>query len=465
MGGGLLQIVAVGQIDEILTINPDFSYFKYSYKKHSNFAIESIKLTFDINPVLSSKISSTYQCKISRYGDLLSNIYFCYTLPPIYSSDKYKFRWIKNVGTLFVKNANINIDGIIIDQLTGEWLNIWNELTMSKDDNKIDSLIGNVDALQEPKLQTKRISIVNNKFIYNYYPHSSKDDIKSVPSINEHKIIVPLNFWFTRNPSLALPLLNINKNFLYINLEVENSERLYQVFSEDLNMYISPQYYNELYNTNITIDTFTKKYDIYPYIEANYVYLSNEERQTIMNNTSIKYLVEQINISTESSDTNIGLNLHLPTKEIIWTTKRNDLYKFNDYSNYTASIPENVNNGILDKASFLWNNNNRIEEKDSYYFNLIQPYQHHSNIPKQGIYCYSFALFPEKDFLSGYYNAALISSKLIVTFKNNSDNSYINNKLTAFGKNPYNINYLTTVYGICYNVFEVNSGMCGMKFA
>lgn len=466
MGGGLLQlVVAVGQIDELLSINPDFSYFKYAYKKHSNFSIEPIKLTFDINPTLTNKISSIYQCKVSRYGDLLSNVYFCYTLPAIYSSDKLKFRWIKNVGSLFIKNANVNVDGKIIDQITGEWLNIWNELTMTRFDNNIDKLIGNSEALQDPKMQVKRISIINNKFIYNYYPSSSKDDIKNSPSINENKIVVPLNFWFTRNPTLALPLLNINMNIIYINIEVENSERLYQVYSEDLNMYISPQYYNELYNTNISIETFTKSYDIYPYIEASYIYLSNEERKVIINNPSSKYLVEQINISTETSETNINLDLNLPTKEIIWITRRNDLYKFNDFSNYTATIPENLNNGILDKATFLWNNNKRIEEKDSYYFNLIQPYQHHSNIPKQGIYCYSFALFPEKDFLSGYYNGAMVKAKLMLTLKNTNNDSYINDKLIAFGKKSYDYSYTTKIYGICYNIFEVNGGMCGMKFA
>lgn len=466
MGGGLLQLaVAVGQIDELLSINPDFSYFMYAYRKHTNFSIEPIKLTFDINPTLTNKITSIYQCKITKYADLLSNLYFCYTLPAIYSSDKFKFRWITNVGSLFIKNVNINIDGNIIDQITGEWLNIWNELTMPKIDNNYDKLIGNSEALQDPKMQVKRISIVNNKFIYNYYPSSSKDDAMSLPSINEKKIVVPLNFWFTKNPSLALPLLNIRSTSIYINLEVENSERLYQVFSEDLNMYISPQYYNELYNTNISIETFTKLYDIYPYIEASYIFLGNNERLELINKSSIQYLVEQINISTDTTDTNINLNLNLPTKEIIWTTKRNDLYKFNDFSNYTASVPENLNNGILDKATFLWNNTNRIEEKDSYYFNLIQPYQNHSNIPKQGIYCYSFALFPEKDFLSGYYNGAMVKANLIVTLKNTNNDSYINDKLIAFGKNSYNYSYTTKIYGVCYNIFEVNSGMCGMKFA
>lgn len=474
MGGGLLQLIAVGQIDSYLSINPDFSFYKYSYKKHANFSMESIQLLFDNNPVFSPKnLSTNYQCKIVRYGDLLGNLYFCYTLPDIYSSDKYKFKWIKNVGSIFVKKVNINIDGMIIDQLTGEWMNIWNELSMPATDNKYDNMIGNVPEIQTPQTIYKRVTIENNKFIYNYYPTASKDDPNSSPSIVGRKITLPLNFWFTKNPALALPLLRLQFNNIYVNFEIETSENLYQVFSPDLNMHINPIYYNELYNDNIDIMTFTKNFSIKPYIEANYIFLGEEERNSIFLIPKLTYLVEQLEITTAKkilSNTNashtINLNIHKPTKEIIWTTKRDDNFKFNDFSNYTASIPENTSFGILDKASIIWNRtNNRIEEKSSEYFNLIQPYQHHSHIPRQGIYTYSFAIYPEKEFASGYFNASVINSSLMIYLKDTYDNSYINNKLIKFNKNTYNFDYIVDIYCITYNIFEVVGGTAGMKFA
>lgn len=472
MGGGLLQLIAVGQQDAFIDENPEISFYKYVYKKHTKFSTESIQLTFENNPILSPTVlSSGYLCKIGRYGDLLSNLYFCYKLPDIYSSDIHKFRWVENVGNLFIRKAVITVGGTIIDNLTGEWLNIWNELTLSVD-SSVDSMIGNVEELINPKINNPRVGIRNNRFYYSFYPSSSKNN-NDPPSINSRNIYVPLQFWFTRNPALALPLLRLQYSEVYLNIEPEISERLYQVYSEELQRYISPVYYNELYNTNIDIYTFTKDTFITPYIEANYVFLANDERNSILLTPKIQYLVEQLEISTEQrmystadSSITINLNIHKPTKEIIWTIRRDDYYKFNEYNNYTATIPEDRNKGILEKGTIIWNRtNNRLEEKNANYFNLIQPYQHHTNVPKQGIYCYSFALYPEKEQPTGSYNASVIDTSLLLYINGKYNNNEINQKLIAFNKNAYVFDYLIRVYSKSYNVFEIIGGSSGMKFA
>ena len=472
MAGGLLQLVAVGQQNSYITENPEISFYKYVYKRHTNFAMESIQLTFDTNPVLSNEIlSGGYYCKIGRYGDLLSELYFCFTLPDIYSSDKYKFRWIENVGNLFIKKATVTIGGIIIDNITGEWLNIWNELILSTNDSH-DILIGNVEELINPKLNNPRIGIKNNKFYYTFYPSSSKENNDN-PSINSRKIYIPLNFWFNKNPSLALPLLRLQYSEVYINIEPEISEKLYQVYSNDLDKYVSPTYYNELYNEKINIYTFTKNISLNPYIEANFIFLANEERNSILLTPKLLYLVEQLEISTEQrtlsaadSSITINLNIHKPTKEIIWTIRRDDYYKFNENNNYTASIPEDKNKGILNKGTIIWNRtNSRFDEKNADYFNMIQPYQHHTNVPKQGIYCYSFALHPEKEQPTGSYNASVIDTSLLLYVNGHYNNDDINNKLKAINKNTYMFDYLIRVYSLSYNVFEIIGGSCGMKFA
>ena len=176
MGGGLLQLIAVGQIDEYLSINPELSFYQYVYKKHTNFAMESKQLTFQKNPVLEpTTLTNTYECVISRYGDLLSELYFCFTLPDIYSSDTYKFRWIKNAASIFIKKASVFIDGTLIDQTTGEWMNIWNELTLPSSDTRYDSMFGNVSEMLDPKLPYSRVTLYNNKFTYNFYTSRSKN--------------------------------------------------------------------------------------------------------------------------------------------------------------------------------------------------------------------------------------------------------------------------------------------------
>ena len=472
MTSGLLQLVAKGQQDEFIHINPDISFFKYAYKKHTNFSMDSIQLTFDINPTLStSSLSTGYLCKIQRYGDLLKELYFSFELPEVYSSDKYKFRWIENVGSLYIKKATISVGGVIIDSITGEWLNIKNEFIIIGEKTNYNKMTGNYNELINPKMNEPRIGVKNNKFFYTFYP--SSDKTQNIPSIPSKRVYIPLCFWFTKSPALSLPLLKLQYSEIYLTIEAENSEHLYQVYSPDLQRYISPQYFNELYNDNININTFIKTNSISPYIEANYIFVDNEERNSMISSPSTEYIVEQLEISSEqriksnaNTSITIELNIHKPTKEIIWTTKRDDYYRYNERNNYTGYFPENINYPILDKATIVWNkSNNRIEEKNGDYFNKIQPYQHHQALPKEGIYSYSFALFPEKETPTGSFNAAVVSTSLLIYTNGTYNNDDINNKLKLMNKSVYDFEYLIQVYSIQYNIYQIISGIGGMKFA
>jgi len=194
MGGGELQLAIKGQLDVFLTGNPDISYFKYSYKKYTNFSMDSFKLEFESSKlILTTDLlnNNIYKCTILRYGDLLSKLTLYYKLPAVYSSDKYKFRWVKNIGNLIIKKARILANGCIIDNLTGEWMVIWNELTI-EDKSGYDKMTGNIDNIINPSLSNTIIRINNNKFYNLSYPAKTKDDNSS--SIDSYYIIVPLEF-------------------------------------------------------------------------------------------------------------------------------------------------------------------------------------------------------------------------------------------------------------------------------
>jgi len=178
---------------------------------------------------------------------------------------------------------------------------------------------------------------------------------------------------------------------IWIELTLENIENLYQVYSSDLDLYISPIYYNELYpNDKISIDTFVINKELNATIEASYAMVGNEDLTWISNNANIDIVTEKI---IKSSDYNItpGTDLVNITKltrtgthikELIWTLKRDDYYKFNTITNYTNSIPENQEKSIMSKAKITLNNFNRIEEKNANFFNAIQPFKHHTAVPK-----------------------------------------------------------------------------------
>ncbi len=491
MGGGLFQLVCRGQHDNYLCINPDMSYFKHAWKKHTNFSIDNLQLEFNSLPVLDPNITDAeYICKISRHGDLLKNLYFCCTLPKIYSPSNLAFKWVKNIGNILVKKATIRMDGNIIDTITSDWLNIWNELTM--DTEGFDIMIGNTPELNNPSLtNSKKVVINNNKFSYNYYPNSSIQN--NIPSINEYNLIIPLPFWFTKNPSLALPLLRLQAREITLVIQLENSENLYTVYSNDLEENISPLFYNQLYATNlqsgikkrdyINIKKFTKSLNIKPYIEATYIFLAEKERKQIFEKTSISYLVEQFEITYQNiiekslNNTIININNTKPTKEIIWITRREDyITNFNAHTNYTASIRQNNNYGIMDRASIIWDKTKIIvDNKNADFYNKIQPYQTHTNIPKyNGIYIYSFALNPEKNNPSGYYNASLVETQLSIYTKEYNDNDLEfnlnfklnkNNKFTELNLDKNIKNYLIDIYSISYNIFEIIGNTAGLKFS
>lgn len=469
MGAGLIQLVTTGQLDNFININPDISFYIFAYKRHTKFAMETVRLDFDKNLIINAT-NNIYKCKIPFIADMVSKVYFVYTIPDIYSNDKYCFKWVKNFGTLLIKNATITVGSSIIDNINGEWLLIMNELSLAVKDS-YNNITGNISEYYEPQAKIPIIKISNNRYISVRYPFGNKD--LNIPSIKSREIIIPLSFNFTKHSSLSLLLARIqNREDIYINIELEDIENLYQVYDVRTNMYISPRYYNEIYTTDkIDINTFIKTNNINAYIEANCVYIDNYERGVLMTTPIKSILIEKTFISNYydvkagnnlSTKINLmGANNH--NKEIIWVLKREDYYKYNDNTNYTNAIPEDASKPIMSMANIYFDKMNIMQDKNENFFNLIQPYQHHECIPKKGIYCFSFGLHPDKWQPTGSYNGANTNTSLYV-YVNNADNTIINDKLLLINENPYTYNYKLRYYIRNYNILEYIGGSVNIKY-
>jgi len=479
MGGGLLQLTIEGQMNIPLFYNPRISFFSYAYKKHTNFAIENLSHQFKSKPDKISLMhkSSEFNAEITYENvDLLSNLYFVFKVPDVFSDDKLKFKWVENFGSLIIKKAYLTIDDNTFDTISGEWLVVWNELSMPVKDG-FNNMTGNVSDLLNPRKKETTIRIKNNILSEYDYASSSLTD-KNNPSIKGRYITVPLPFWFSKNPSLALPILKFcKKHKVKVKFEFEDIENLYTVYSDIYNMHISPKYYEKLYNKKISITNFINDDIFTAHIEATYIVLDCYERQTIIDKANIEFLIETLTINKDkfisggdNSITLINVPSQLLVKEIIWTLNRSDsIYKFNNICNYSYSIPENNENSIMKSAKIVWDRDgmsSRVEEKDSYFYNNIQPYQHHSIIPKQGIYCYSFSIFPEKWFPSGCYNAAGVGTKLSLKL-----NDYKPSLIDELFMKKFNTNYkmdddnndiTITVYTVQYNILGIISGDIGL---
>ena len=220
MGGGLMQLVAYGAQDVYLTGNPQITFWKVVYRRHTNFAMESIEQTFNGQVDFGRKVT----CTISRNGDLIHRVYLQVTLPEVTVTDKVSgliptvassasgtgvnlanqcfFRWVNYIGHALIRSVEVEIGGQRIDKHYGDWLNIWNELT------------------QEPGHQVGYDNMVGNNLLL------TGAGLKHVDATT---LYVPLQFWFCRNPGLALPLIALQYHEVRINMEFRNKEECYIV--------------------------------------------------------------------------------------------------------------------------------------------------------------------------------------------------------------------------------------------
>lgn len=455
----LIQLVSVGQTDAFLTSNPEISHFKYVYKRHSRFSMESLKIQFEGSPPsLKSNERSTCRLKVPRHGDMLSACTLVLKIPDVRSNADLRFRWVENFATLFIHKVEMFIGsyGRAIDTLYGDWMLIWNELSMSSARKEgYNRLTGNVPAMTNPRI-TKPTVIMgkNGSYQYSYYP--SAPDLLSTPSIPSRTVAIPLPFYFSRDTTANLPLCALQTSVVSVILEMEDVEKLYQVYDEEYG-YVSPAYYNKLRGTNINIGDFVITRDLLAYMECKYVYLDEEERRMVttnqMNNQFLIPSIYRKDFQVIDNVVSIDLDLSTPVREIIWVLQRADMLDRNAHTNYTASKMGERDLEILKTAKILWNKSNeRVEEKEGVYFNKIQPFEHHTNVPKEGIYVYSFAVYPEKWRPSGSFNP---SGKFNI------------NTTLRMSMNKYDdINeYDGSVFVLLYNVLEIVGGDAGLKFA
>lgn len=479
MAGGVMQLVAVGAQNEFITGSPEMSFFKQVYKRHTNFSMESVRQTFLTKPTLESS-RSIYTCRINRVADLLQEVYFCVQLPDVYSSDKFRFRWIDRVAHYMIYNCSVRIDTQLIDQLWGEWMDVWNELTMSNDKREsFNKLIGNLEDFNNPRVLEPYVVIDNNNISYSHYPEGYT---LAEPSIKGRRFYIPLPFWFTKNPGLALPLIALQYQIIDITFELRSQEELYQVYDKTSGLYVSPSEYRAnhpresivpinqdidgfgLPNQDVSLQRFlvplNSSYqnapltiDLDGYLECNFIFLDEGERRAMAMN-SHDYLIERVFRMEDggiSGNKTIDLMLQNPVKEIIWMLRREDMNRYNDWGNFTNSLTRLPNYHILKNAKLIWNGMDRFEEKTPEYFNYIQPYQYHTRTPKDGIYVYSFALYPEKIQPSGSFNASTV----------NKIQMYVSTNPSVGSDYKYDI----IVFSLYYNIFRVMSGSGGMVFA
>ena len=433
MAGGIMQIIVSGRANKHITGNPETTHFKSVYFRHTNFAMESVPCIFN-NSIPANKeveVISTIQ----RSGDLIAGAHIEFSLKRTFSggvpTGGSYINWTNGTGYALIKEASIEIENQIIDKHYSEWFDIWNELT---DVNNNEHTLVN-------KHETKYTYLKSNDY-----------------STNNLKCYVPLQFYFCRNPGLALPLIALQNQKVYMKFRFRNP---YTLINTD-------------YTTG-SIGTIT--YTQIPTLYIDYIYLDTAERRSFSTKKH-QYLIEQVQFNGyQTLLASNQINFFNPIKEIIWVCRNknvkietdlstisnsadaysntiNSLDKHNDYFNYQSLSSDSQKEYLYTYESYepfrevelKINGNSRFNKRYASYFRTIQPKNHHSKVPRKHIYLYSFSLTPEKHQPSGVLNFSKLKS-VYLEFSNPNTN-----------------NMELLIFGVNYNLLRIMNGLGGLAY-
>lgn len=465
MPGGLLQLVATGAQTQLLHGNPTMTFFRTMYKRTTNFAMESIRLDFT-NTKLQFPLSggpTSFRCKVKRVTDLVHDCYLHFNLPdiwsPIFSSTTipqpgdpgYEFQWIENIGYNAIDRAIVSVNGVKIYETTGEWFKLYSYMTHDRNKRDIvDQMVGNISEIKDPGNAFGR---------FFQYPHAIQVPDLTVPvepSIRGRQIIVPLHFWFCEDPGMALPLIALQNGEVEIEIRMRPVYELFTILDiapnatnnytptgeriranavdYPMNLFLTPPN-NSGRPTNAALTNWFPD----PYIEANYIYLTEGERAQVAN-ADQSFLFKEVRWVTKEGQygpADVEIPFHNLVTRMVWTVQRQDRLAQNDFDNYTnwydrnrrpiqdvsppayntpmlqlssgaQQAPSIARKDILVESTLLLDAKERVQAKPATYSSLIQHYRHNTGSMTQmpGAYMYSFALDHNTSQPSGALNGS-----------------------------------------------------------
>ena len=397
MAGGLLNIIANGNNNIILTGNPSKTFFKVTYSKYTNFGLQKFRIDYAGNRSLNLTTPTTLSFKVPRNADLLMDTYLAVTLPNIWSPimypcaqtgntwSPYEFKWIKDLGIQMISEITINCGSLTLQKYSGQYLKAMIERDFSQEKkNLIDKMIGNTIDLTDPANRALYSSLYPSAFA-----DSTTTNVGTEPSIRGRQIYVPINTWFTLDSRCAFPLIALQYNELVINITMRPIQELFiirDIFDPindnpyiqpdfnrpEINMYQflqSPPYveisetvdgngYHTLHasdpkivlpmpNTYYANQVNTWNADIH--LISTYCFLSNEEAALFAKEDQL-YLVKDVfeyKFHNVSGTHKIELTSNGMIAGWMWFLQRDDINMRNEWGNYTNWPYDVIPGGIV----------------------------------------------------------------------------------------------------------------------
>ena len=344
MGGGLLQLVAYGAQDAYITGNPHITFWKVLYKRHTNFAMEAFRVNFTGSPQYGQRVVAV----INRNADLMYKTYLEVTLPDTTAATgglTTDVLWTgdaqRRLGYALLKKLEVEIGGQIIDTHYGEWMYLWENLTSSYDNScKLDAMVGGTLGGTSTTLTS----------------------CGGRPGV----LYIPLQFWFCRNPGLALPLIALQYHEVRLNITLAPATDL-----------VSKGSYASV---SAAAAALPQLKDMALYID--YIYLDVDERRRFAQQ-SHEYLIDQLQYGLQQTLTTasarIDLTLNHPVKELVWVFQDAEKTDCGSATTLATGYTQPfVYDDIVNRCRLQINGQDRFDERYGDYFWKVQPYQHHS---------------------------------------------------------------------------------------
>lgn len=475
MPGGLLQLVATGAQNEFINGSPSMTHFRSVYRRHTNFAMDQIRMSFTAsNLEFSTTGTRTISCRIDRYAQLLSDCYLYLTLPDIYSplvflnspppsgydsrtnSIGYEFQWIPNIGYNLIDRVDLTMNGQAIQTLPGEWLKLYSYMTHDATKREIvNQMVGNVPELYDPAHAYDRNNQYPHSVTPTVLPGTSPNTKTPEPSIRSRQLVIPLHFWFCENPGLALPLVALQNSEVYINVTLRALTDLYTVVDTSptsvtygtrirpvnypLKLFLSPPLSTGS-PSNPALTTWFPD----PYIDGNFIYLTEMEMNQ-MARADQSFLIKTVRYVMKDGQFGGNTDLEIPmfnlVTRIVFLSQRNDQILLNQWDNYTnwtnpnrapwSAINSDLQTSLLSSGQqqitsvyprdsiidglLLFDGKERIQTKPLPFFSLHQMYRHATGMTPDlpGVYMYSFALDHANYQPSGAVNGSMFNKIIL----------------------------------------------------
>tara|TARA_Y100000748_G_scaffold155719_1_gene130198 strand:+ start:2285 stop:3586 length:1302 start_codon:yes stop_codon:yes gene_type:complete len=427
--GTLSQLNATGGIEKYLIDSPSLTFWRFQHLKYTNFAVDNVE-----HPLTQTGANKAY-VDIERQGDLISNMYLQVDSAGLKGAGDQPF-YIDSIGQMIIKQCVLQIGGQCVQDISGAYMYAWEELS-GKSGKFLKEMTGKYgDAA-------------------NLQAHSK----------TSRRHYVPIPFWFTQTSGSALPLISLQFHRLKVmfTFETDISKLIHAGGNGDDDWGIRAGH--EAGSANWMVSgsaptgsdahdkkpTFNKLFNFS--LLTSYVYLSQEERQRFADG-SFEYLItqvqEQVLNDKSAQGSNETLNFNHSVLELIWAIENPKGTANDKQEPFGGCQIDNMEYDTVENVSLKFNNHDRLDAgQPGAYYRLVQPYQHHSRIPSQKIYCYNFGLHPEEAQPSGAVNMSRIDK---ITF--NARCSKDVSKDSIFH-----------LWARNYNVLKIENGLGGQMYA